>query len=239
MGDSIDDSIRRALEAHEEGVSSADLPTLPLKGAVSEEPTVQAQRPAGSMSGSLGALPGHSVERLIARGGMGAVYLARQEALERDVAVKVMTANAESPEMAARFRREALVLGQLAHPNIVPVYDVGTTTPGGVHEVLEVDAKGGRFRADFTSEEDKVFVFGRQVSDFRTVDYQAIAMLNVSATQELDRKVEVKDTEIEALKRQVAAQGRQLAELKARDRQREAREKEREERLARLEQLVH
>ncbi|MCP4551438.1 MAG: hypothetical protein GY834_05235, partial [Bacteroidetes bacterium] len=47
---------------------------------------------------------------------------------------------------------------------------------------------------------DKVFVYGREVDDFHTVDYEAISMLNVSATQEQQRIIEAQQTEIEALK---------------------------------------
>ncbi len=56
-----------------------------------------------------------------------------------------------------------------------------------IHEVLEV--ADGRFRTDFTSANGKVFVYGREVKDFRAVDYESISMLNVSATQELARQV--------------------------------------------------
>ena len=59
----------------------------------------------------------------------------------------------------------------------------------GVHEVLEVAA--GKFRTAFTGTAEEVFVYGREVNDFRTVDYDAISMLNVSATQELKREVDV------------------------------------------------
>lgn len=75
-------------------------------------------------------LPGHSVERLMASGGMGAVYAARQHSLEREVAVKVMTRRADRPEMVERFRREAWILGRLEHPNIVPIHEVGVDAEG-------------------------------------------------------------------------------------------------------------
>ncbi len=89
----------------------------------------------------------------------------------------------------------------------------------GIHEVLEVEK--GRFRTGFAADGDVVFVYGREVKDFRSVDYEAIAMLNVSATQELARKVEARDAEIAVLTTK-------LATLEARDQDREAR-------LARLE----
>ncbi len=53
-------------------------------------------------------------------------------------------------------------------------------------EVIEVTKKG--FRVD-SDKEGKVFVYGRQVEDFLTVDYDALSMLNISATQELSKQV--------------------------------------------------
>jgi hypothetical protein len=73
----------------------------------------------------------------------------------------------------------------------------------GVYEVLEVAQD--KFRADFKPEGDRVFVFGREVNDYRTVDYDAISMLNVSATQQLKKE---KDEEVKSLRAE-------LAELKA------------------------
>ena len=72
----------------------------------------------------------------------------------------------------------------------------------GVFEVLEVAAN--RFRTDFKADADTVFVYGREVKDFRSVDYEAIAMLNVSATQELNRRVAQQAAEIAQLKTQLS-----------------------------------
>ena len=80
----------------------------------------------------------------------------------------------------------------------------------GIHEVLE--AGQDRFRTDFAADGDTVFVYGRQVKDFRTVDYDAIAMLNVSATQELNRIVAQQDGEIQALNARLAALEQMLRE---------------------------
>jgi hypothetical protein len=76
-------------------------------------------------------------------------------------------------------------------------------------EVLEVEEK--RFRTDFIPEEgeESLFVYGREVKDFRVVDYDAIAMLNVSATQEIKKE---KDAEIAALKAENGALRKQLAD---------------------------
>ncbi|MEL6142585.1 MAG: hypothetical protein AAFU67_13310, partial [Bacteroidota bacterium] len=47
--------------------------------------------------------------------------------------------------------------------------------------------------------------YGREVDDFHTVDYEAIAMLNVSATQEQEREIQSQKAQIEALQKQVLA----------------------------------
>jgi serine/threonine protein kinase len=63
---------------------------------------------------------------LIARGGMGEVYRARDARLKRDVAIKVLPAGlARDPDRIARFEREARAAGALNHPNIVAVYEFG------------------------------------------------------------------------------------------------------------------
>ncbi len=84
-----------------------------------------------------------------------------------------------------------------------------------VHEVLEV--KDDKFRTDFKPEGADVFVYGREVNDFRTVDYDAIAMLNVSATQELARKLDAKDAEVVALQKENAALKAELAAQASKD----------------------
>jgi serine/threonine protein kinase len=66
----------------------------------------------------------------IGKGGMGAVYQARQPALNRFVALKVLPpAAAGDPGFAERFNREARALAQLNHPNIVAVHDFGKAGP--------------------------------------------------------------------------------------------------------------
>src|SRR6266404_7945046 len=62
----------------------------------------------------------------VGKGGMGAVYKARQPALERIVALKILPPQAASgPGFAERFHREARALARLNHPNIVAVHDFG------------------------------------------------------------------------------------------------------------------
>jgi hypothetical protein len=69
-----------------------------------------------------------------------------------------------------------------------------------------LSATEDRFSVDFNSFNGKVFVYGREVDDFRTVDYEAISMLNVSSTQELYKKIlelEKATSTIEMMKKEV------------------------------------
>jgi serine/threonine protein kinase len=69
---------------------------------------------------------GLEILELIGRGGMGVVYKARQPALDRMVALKILPRKmALDPDFQNRFIREAKALGSLSHPNIVAVYDFG------------------------------------------------------------------------------------------------------------------
>ncbi|MEO6324130.1 MAG: serine/threonine-protein kinase [Thermoanaerobaculia bacterium] len=68
----------------------------------------------------------YDVLKLLGRGGMGAVYLAREAALEREVAIKVLPPDrGDSQESRDRFRREARTAARLSHPNIVPLLTFG------------------------------------------------------------------------------------------------------------------
>ncbi len=80
----------------------------------------------------------YTIHRRLGRGGMGTVYEARDGALERRVAVKVIRDDmAGSPDAADRFRREALVAASFVHPNVVTVYDFGITDRGRGYLVME------------------------------------------------------------------------------------------------------
>jgi tetratricopeptide (TPR) repeat protein len=71
-------------------------------------------------------IPGYSIEREIGRGGMARVYLAVQKKFGRLVAVKVVSPQyTADPSFGKRFVREARIIAQLTHPNIVQVHDAG------------------------------------------------------------------------------------------------------------------
>ncbi len=70
---------------------------------------------------------------LIGEGGMGVVYAARQASIDRTVAVKMLKPDiASHAEQREKFLSEAVVTGDLDHPNIVPIYDVGSSESGAL-----------------------------------------------------------------------------------------------------------
>src|SRR5262245_26455138 len=73
------------------------------------------------------AVPGYEVIRELGRGGMGVVYLARQPALSREVALKMILAGGHaSPEERTRFLAEAETVAAIRHLGIVQIYEFGT-----------------------------------------------------------------------------------------------------------------
>lgn len=72
-------------------------------------------------------LGGYRLIKELGRGAMGAVYLAKQVSLDRNVALKVIQAQwAKNPTFIARFVREAYAAAQLTHHNVIQIYDLGT-----------------------------------------------------------------------------------------------------------------
>jgi eukaryotic-like serine/threonine-protein kinase len=80
----------------------------------------------------------YRVERKLAEGGMGLVYLATHEALRKRVALKILGAAARGQrEAVARFEREAIAAGNLKHPNIAEATDFGQLPDGAMYLVME------------------------------------------------------------------------------------------------------
>ncbi len=83
-------------------------------------------------------LAGYRIERLLGQGGMGAVYVATQVSLNRQVALKVLAPRfAQDPTFVQRFDRESSALANLSHPNIVAVIDRGNDR-GRYYFVMEL-----------------------------------------------------------------------------------------------------
>jgi serine/threonine protein kinase len=80
----------------------------------------------------------YTIERLLGRGGMGAVFLASHARLPgKKVAIKVLHPDVADSESLARFRREAEIASRLGHANIVEVHDWNTLPDGTPYLVLE------------------------------------------------------------------------------------------------------
>ncbi len=81
----------------------------------------------------------YRLTKKLGEGGMGAVFVAVQEPLGREVAVKVIIGDLAKDEQAVeRFKREATTLSTLSHPNIVTIFDFGSTDDGTLFLVMEL-----------------------------------------------------------------------------------------------------
>src|SRR5690606_38411646 len=100
---------------------------------------------------------GYRLLRVIAHGGMSTVYLARQDALGREVAIKVMRPEALSDEVSRRrFENEARTIGRLEHPHIVGIYQIGRTAADLPYYVMPHMPRGHLGQRDFAGDEEKV-----------------------------------------------------------------------------------
>ena len=82
--------------------------------------------------------PQYEMLGMLGRGGMGAVYRARQIELDRHVAIKLLPLEVSvDKEFADRFRREARAMAKLSHPHIIAVHDFGTTSEGHLYFSME------------------------------------------------------------------------------------------------------
>ena len=113
-------------------------------------------------------LGGATIIRLLAEGGMGRVYEARQTAPDRVVALKVLREGVTSAELARRFAHEADLLGRLRHPAIAHVHAAGTHRGGGTDwpfMLMELVADAATITADARerglSARDRVALFAR------------------------------------------------------------------------------
>lgn len=102
-------------------------------------PEARAPSPAGSALPQVGEVIAgkYKLEALIARGGMGQIYVATQQPLGRRVAVKVVTQQTGDVAFRQRFLLEASTCAKLSHPNVVVVHDYGETQSGHLFTVME------------------------------------------------------------------------------------------------------
>ncbi len=123
-------------EAGVEGNPNPNVEAAPARAALDHTHTSQARVPATSSAGgiALGDVLArrYRIERLLGRGGMGAVYLAHDEVLDDTVALKVIAAAfaADEQAMVDRFRREAAAARKVSSPNVIRIHDLGEARPG-------------------------------------------------------------------------------------------------------------
>jgi serine/threonine protein kinase len=99
-------------------------------------------------------IAGYRIKKRLGAGGMGAVFLAEQLSLDRDVALKILPGNlAQDPDFLARFTREALTAAQLSHHNIIQVFDIGND--GEIH-FISMEFVRGRDLGDMVRKDGKL-----------------------------------------------------------------------------------
>ncbi|MEO7014604.1 MAG: bifunctional serine/threonine-protein kinase/formylglycine-generating enzyme family protein [Dokdonella sp.] len=114
----------------------------------------------------LPVIPGYRVERRLGLGGMATVYLALQESLDREVAIKVMRPSRQLDEIQTqRFEHEARIIAKLQHPNIVVIHEVGRTQQGELYYVMPYLAKGDLSVRDYRDDEAGLIALLRALLD--------------------------------------------------------------------------
>jgi serine/threonine protein kinase len=98
----------------------------PARAAGDDEPDPSMRLGSSEMPSAPGDAGHLELLGEIARGGMGAVLKGRDPTIGRDLAVKVLLeAHKDKPDLARRFLEEAQIAGQLQHPGVVPIYELG------------------------------------------------------------------------------------------------------------------
>jgi eukaryotic-like serine/threonine-protein kinase len=154
---SMRQEVESLLAAHEEAGGFLEGPP----GAAGTEPGSEERLHAGTRLGP------YEIVALLATGGMGEVYRARDHRLGREVAVKTLPrASLGDASRRRRFDQEARAAGALNHPNILAVYDVGTEADGPyvVCELLEGDTLRARLRGPRPLPVAEAFALARQVA---------------------------------------------------------------------------
>jgi serine/threonine protein kinase len=106
-----------------------------LHGAILDAPPARLaadfleRQPGGLSAGQ--SIAGYTIESLLTKGGIGEVYLARENRLDRPVALKILRRHLTANEQAVyRFETEARAASALRHPNIVTIYEFGDSSDG-------------------------------------------------------------------------------------------------------------
>jgi len=112
--------------------SAHERKTMMAAAEVEEIPSLMVgRRVLQAISGGRSADADYQLLDMIGEGGIGVVYAARQASIDRTVAVKMLKSEKVSDQhQRAKFLSEAVITGELDHPNIVPIYDLGASQQG-------------------------------------------------------------------------------------------------------------
>lgn len=118
----------------DEGDINSTRSTLVIKSKKMSKPqTASSSLAEAARKAAAADQPEYELTKVLGEGGMGIVYEGRQTSIDREVAVKMLKPNTALDEKTRmKFLAEAVVTGDLDHPNIVPIYDVGTNEDGAL-----------------------------------------------------------------------------------------------------------
>jgi len=112
---------------------------------------------AAYLTSMMPEIPGYRVMRRIGKGGMSFVYLAVQESLDRQVAIKITAPEILRDEVSKqRFEQEARTIAKLEHPCIVGIYEVGRSPQGLMYYVMPYLSKGHLGQRDLRNDELRI-----------------------------------------------------------------------------------
>ena len=118
---------RRTLKGREAGAARGNQTLVVNARSVAQKP-----KQVGNLAAD------YELLEVLGEGGMGVVYTARQASIDRTVAVKMLKPNlAASRDLQLKFLSEAVVTGDLDHPNIVPMYDLGKNESGALFYAMK------------------------------------------------------------------------------------------------------
>jgi serine/threonine protein kinase len=145
-------------------------PSCNEDGTVPQKPSAPAERNGDGADEkpreSLKAEANYEVEGEIARGGMGAIMKAVDQDIRREVAVKFLLNHADE-KMKARFLEEAQITGQLEHPNIVPIHQLGVHQDGRCFFSMKMVK--GQSLAEILKDKNSKYTLGRLLNIFVSI----------------------------------------------------------------------
>ncbi len=172
---------RRAVRAPDGGASEKDASSSSSPGT-----TLPRGLPEAAEDGPRGERPTLVPVHLIAEGGMGEVYRARDQALGRDLAMKVLhTHLTHTSGMRGRFLDEAQITAQLAHPSIPPIHTLGELSDGRPY--FSMKEVHGRTLADLIAEDAAPLPEQRRLEIFQRV-CEAVAYAHARGVIHCDLK---------------------------------------------------